>query len=133
LDLDSTNIEVSDYLKDGGTGGDEWPWKVMKASLNPSDKWICTAKSGWIIYTFEKPIVIRGYGIISGNDFPSRDPVNWLFKIEDAVRPFDMNTDKWIVVDEVKNHSFNEKRHTLAKFSLKGGQRIVKSIMLDIT
>lgn len=61
----------------------------MKKSLHPTDKWICTANSGWIIYTFEKPIVIRGYGIISGNDYPDRDPKNWIFKIEDAVRPFD--------------------------------------------
>lgn len=40
LDSESTLIEVSDYLKNGGGGGDEWPWKVMEASKNSSDKWI---------------------------------------------------------------------------------------------
>ena len=34
LDLDSTLIEVSDYMKNGGNSDthDEWPWKVMKES-----------------------------------------------------------------------------------------------------
>jgi len=29
LDPDSTMVEVSDYRKDGGHHGDEWPWKVL--------------------------------------------------------------------------------------------------------
>ena len=32
LDLESTLIEVSDYFKDGGGGGDEWPYKVLNNS-----------------------------------------------------------------------------------------------------
>ena len=72
-------IEVSNYIKDGGGGGDEWPWKVMVDSLLASDKWVTINKKGWIMYTFEKPIAIRGYGLISGGDFDERDPKKWQF------------------------------------------------------
>jgi len=79
-------LEVSDYLKDGGYGGDEWPWKVMIDSTLKSDKWISQHNTGWIMYLFDKPVVIQAYGLESGNDCPDRDPKDWTFQIKDAVK-----------------------------------------------
>ena len=76
LDFDSTVVEVSEYLKTGGEskkedgnifGADEWPWKVMISTESCFDKWITTRKNGWLIYTFDKPLLIRGYGLVSAN------------------------------------------------------------------
>ena len=82
IEKTSTLIEVSDYLKDSG----EWPWLVMEDSRSPGDKWICSGTKGWIVYTLFKPICIRGYGIVTGNDFPKRDPKSWTFSIMDAIK-----------------------------------------------
>jgi hypothetical protein len=86
LNTDSCFLTVSDYLKDGGGSGLEWPWKVMLNSNNEGDKFITPHSTGWICYDFEtKAVLIRGYGIKSGNDEPSRDPVDWKIYIKDAV------------------------------------------------
>lgn len=85
LDTESTMLEVSDYLKDGGVQRTEWPWKVMMDSEAPSDKWICKQETGWISYQFDKPILIRGYGLKSANDEPGRDPNIFKVYIKDAL------------------------------------------------
>ena len=83
LDVDSTLIEVSDYIRAGGLNGDEWPWKVMTNSRSPGDKWITGEKdgTGWIVYNFDKPITFRGYGLVSANDADDRDPTDWTMEI----------------------------------------------------
>lgn len=103
-------IEVSDYLKDGGDGGKEWPWLVMEDSRSPGDKWVCPSKKGWIVFTFEKPISIRGYGIVTGNDAPDRDPKSWTFMIMDSIKVHkeDVTEYDWIPVSPIKNHSFGD-------------------------
>ena len=98
LDFDSTVVEVSEYLKDGGEGGPdardkgkEWPWKVMIQTDYAYDKWITRRKSGWLIYTFDKPILIRGYGLVSANpldpnlDEGDRDPRSWKLFVKDSI------------------------------------------------
>jgi len=93
-------------MKDGGSGYDEWPWKVMSESKNPSDKWIAQSSAGWIVYTFEKPIVIRGYGLITAGDFDERDPKNWTFYIMDAVKLASVDDNSWEAVGTVKECLF---------------------------
>ena len=85
--MDSTLIEVSDYLRSGGSNGDEWPWKVMTFSKSPGDKWITGPGdgTGWIVYHFDKSITFRGYGLVSATDAADRDPATWTLEILDAV------------------------------------------------
>ena len=89
LNTESTEVQVSDYLKNGGGSGDEWPWKVLKLSNLSSDKWIVESKTAWLLYRFNKPITIRGYGIISASDAEERDPKSWKFFIHDMVKSAD--------------------------------------------
>ena len=137
LDLDSTLIEVSDYMKNGGNSDthDEWPWKVMKDSAQPTDKWITESNKGWILYQFDKAISIRGYGLKSASDsqmYPERDPMNWEFYIQDAVGKTDQSQyDAWILVDEKKDVKFTGDLQ-IKQFPFPGGQRIVRAIKLNI-
>ena len=127
-------IEVSDYLKDGGDGGEEWPFRCMEDSRSPGDKWVCPSSKGWLVYHFDKPISIRGYGIVTANDFPDRDPKCWTFNIMDAVKiHIEHVTDYiWEPVGNINNYDFGPERHKLHKFAITGGKRIVKSIKLNI-
>ena len=112
LDLDSTLIEVSDYMKNGGNSDahDEWPWKVMKESQQPTDKWITESNKGWIMYTFAKPITLRAYGLKSASDskqYWQRDPNQWNFYIQDAVAKANQESyDEWVKVDAQKGIIF---------------------------
>ena len=56
------------------------------------DKWITPRKIGWLIFTFDKPILIRGYGLVSANrldqvtdDESDRDPRSWKFYVRDSI------------------------------------------------
>jgi len=98
-------------MKDGGGGGDEWPWKVMENTNSESDKWITPSNIGWIVYSFAKPIVIRGYGIKTAGDFPERDPKDWDILIEDAVAVNTKETlEKWELVHSVRDKSMPERQ-----------------------
>ena len=102
LDFDSTVVEVSQYLKTGGEGvkkedgsefgGQEWPWKAMIQTDSCFDKWITNQKTGWLIFNFDKPLLIRGYGLVSANrkdqvneDENDRDPRSWKFLVKDSI------------------------------------------------
>jgi hypothetical protein len=67
-------VEVSEYMKDGGSNQTEWPWKVLIDRDMDEDKWISRLNKGWICYQFNKPIPLRAYGLKSANDVPGRDP-----------------------------------------------------------
>ena len=133
IERDSTRIEVSNYLKDGGDGGAEWPFRCMEDSRSPGDKWVCPSSRGWIVYHFDKPISIRGYGLVTGNDAPGRDPKDWTFNIMDAIKVHIEGVTEygWEPVDIRKDIKFKD-RHELQKFAINGGKRIVNSIKLDI-
>lgn len=133
MEKSSTLIEVSDYLKDGGDG-EEWPWLVMEDSRSPGDKWICTGTKGWVVFHFQKPISIRGYGIVTGNDYPGRDPKNWTFMIMDAIKEHIEGVTEydWEPVSTIRNYQFGDERLKLHKFMIDGGKRIVNQIKLDI-
>ena len=49
-------------------------------------------KRGWIVFSFEKPIIIRGYGLcsattadVSKEECQKDDPSEWTFMISDAI------------------------------------------------
>lgn len=107
---------------------------LIKKTNAHYDKWMCQYNKGWIIYTFAKPIIIRGYGLVSASD-PSitegdeykRDPYSWSFWVKDAILKVeegkDNNADNWdcvdtqtsIKIDNTKEETFKEHR-----FPIKG-------------
>jgi hypothetical protein len=94
----------------------------MLESLNDSDKWITMSNKGWVVFIFDKPIIIRGYGVISANDMPKRDPGIFEFSIIDAVavnKP-GTNINEWQVVSKKQDIVWPE-RHHLIDFYLIGG------------
>ena len=40
LSEESVEVEVHDYLRDGGLTKHEWPWKILYDDEGPGDKWI---------------------------------------------------------------------------------------------
>ena len=79
-------VEVSDYMKNGGGNAEEWPWKLALPGKESMDKWIVECNAAWVVFRFERPILIRGYGLVSAGDVPSRDPKHWNFMIKDALK-----------------------------------------------
>jgi hypothetical protein len=88
LSIDSTNIEVSDYIQQVGDIQEDgaYPFKVMNDSKGTNDKWITNNKTGWIVYQFDKPIVIRAYGLMPVSDHDPSAPYEWEFYIQDAIK-----------------------------------------------
>lgn len=77
---------MHDSIKDGGNTKEEWPWKLLYDNQGPSDKWCAIGStSGWIMYKFKKPILIRGYGLKSANDAPVRDPKSFSLLVLDLM------------------------------------------------
>ena len=61
----------------------------MQLTYNFGDKWIQSGTRGWIIYRFEKPILIRGYALVSASidGEKAREPRDWELFVQDSVRP----------------------------------------------
>jgi hypothetical protein len=58
-----------------------------------------------MIFKFDKPLLIRGYGVRSGNDCPDRDPYYWEFSIVDAIPVLEAGKEEeafldWEIVDK---------------------------------
>lgn len=63
----STVIEASDYARKGNTDENYFPSLLLERHANIHDKWVCNFSEGWISLTFEKPIIFRGYGLITAD------------------------------------------------------------------
>jgi hypothetical protein len=50
LNMQSTMIECSAYLKDGGGQKNEWPWMLIKKTNAHYDKWMCQYNKGWVSF-----------------------------------------------------------------------------------
>ena len=86
LRQDAVEVTVHDSVKDGGHTREEWPWKLLYDNQGPGDKWCAlNSKSGWVMYKFKKPLLIRAYGLKSGNDAPVRDPKKFSFTVMDVL------------------------------------------------
>ncbi len=57
------------------------PIRLLSNDCGANDKWCAVSNNAIITYNFKHPIMIRGYGLRSGNDCPFRDPKNFEFKI----------------------------------------------------
>jgi hypothetical protein len=68
---------------------------------NVNTKWISFTSTGWLAYTFggTERYTLTAYAIVSGNDFPDRDPKNWQLQGSD-----DGTT--WTTVDTRTEESF---------------------------
>mmetsp|Transcript_12870 Transcript_12870/g.19943 ORF Transcript_12870/g.19943 Transcript_12870/m.19943 type:complete len:97 (-) Transcript_12870:242-532(-) len=84
LNENSTEVSVDNYLKDGGATGQELPWKLLYNNQGPGDKWCSDRCTGWVVYKFQKPILIRAFGLKSANDWPDRDPKTFKLMVHDV-------------------------------------------------
>jgi hypothetical protein len=68
---------------------------------NVNTKWLSFTSTGWLAYTFggTERYTLTAYAIVSGNDFPDRDPKNWQLQGSD-----DGTT--WTTVDTRTEESF---------------------------
>lgn len=66
---------------------------------NPNTKWLAFASTGWVVYTFDKPVVATDYAMTSANDSPARDPKNWTIEGSNDGKT-------WAPVDTQTNQSF---------------------------
>jgi len=58
----------------GGTGG-EFPINLLKQGKESWNKWYQTnSNTSWVKIAIDAPINVRGFGFVSANDMPQRDP-----------------------------------------------------------
>jgi len=86
-------FEAGDVKVSGSPANDnEGPENTVSGSL--WNKCCGPAEEGQdfcLTFSFKKPVIIRGYGIRSANDFPVRDPLAWtLCAGENGEKPIDM-------------------------------------------
>ena len=86
LTREAVEVSVHDSSNNGGGTREEWPWKLLIDAEGASDKWFIRGGApAWINYRFKQPILIRGYGVKSANDFDDRDPKSFEFLVQDAL------------------------------------------------
>lgn len=80
-------------------------------------KWLIFDNQGWIQYQFndEQPRLVNEYRITSANDFPSRDPKNWILQGSN-------DGENWIDIDKRTNQFFN-KRFQTKSFEVNSNQK----------
>lgn len=80
-----------------------------KAQLFDGDKgtkWLTFATTGWVAAQLDKPLTVDHYAITSGNDEPTRDPVDW------QIQGSNNGTD-WTTVDSRTGQSFSQRGQTV--------------------
>ena len=86
LSEEAVEVKVHAFDPTGGFTGQEWPWKLLHKGQGEGDKWCCGGGGhGWVEYIFRKPLLIRGYGLKSANDFPVRDPKDFSLWVMNAL------------------------------------------------
>jgi spore coat protein CotH len=64
---------------------------------NDETKYLTFHSNAWVEYQHSKAVVVDGYGIISANDSPERDPRNWEFQ------SWDESSSSWVTLHTVSN------------------------------
>ena len=83
--------------------------------MDNKEKWECTFNEGWISLTFEKPIIFRGYGLITADvprqndDFEEEKKANpsaWTVSVQEAIMKKERDEDGNIkqIDDEDRYH-----------------------------
>ncbi|MDF2188400.1 T9SS type A sorting domain-containing protein [Paraflavitalea sp. CAU 1676] len=80
----------------GSPAGEEFT-KVI--DNNNATKYLTPNCSAWIRYTATNNYIPKGYSIVSGNDFPDRDPKNWTLQAS-------TNGSTWVTLHTVTNEFF---------------------------
>ncbi|RPI01413.1 MAG: T9SS C-terminal target domain-containing protein [Calditrichaeota bacterium] len=88
--------------------------KLIDNNLNT--KYLTFHESSWIEYRHPQPVVTNGYGIISANDAPNRDPRNWQFQA------WDDGASKWITLHTVANEQMWTERLARKIFSFNNSE-----------
>lgn len=112
---------------------------VTASSENPPDesaqnaadgeagsKWLTFESTAWLQYKFAEPQTVASYRLVSGNDFPERDPRDWRLLGSD-----DGST--WTVLDTQKDQSWNDNKRGAAKSFTVAAARAFTYYRLDIT
>jgi hypothetical protein len=60
---------------------------------NVITKYLTRNDTTWIQFDLDKPALVTGYGIVSANDFPERDPSTWEFQ------GWDETAGEWVILD----------------------------------
>ena len=113
LRQDAVQVSVHDSIADGGHTKQEWPWKLLYDNQGPSDKWVAPGhSSGWVVYKFKKPLLIRAYGLKSANDCPVRDPKKFTFTVHDVMDERPKEDQDFVAVHEAEQQFFNNRWQT---------------------
>jgi predicted alpha-1,2-mannosidase len=98
---------LSAYITGVNASADNGPGEsaIKLTDNNSNTKWLTKATTGWVVYTFAKPMLVTGYALTSGNDAAGRDPKN--FTIEGS-----NDGSTWSPVDTRTGQSFADRQTT---------------------
>ena len=104
-------VEVNGFIEERGGTKEMWPWKVLVDSQGVNDKWLVNKfkGNGWVKLKFKAPLMIRGYGLKSANNFPIRDPKDFSFLVMDVLDTDKKCNDPFKEVHKAKNQSFQHR------------------------
>jgi len=92
---DATVVDVSDEYTAAGEIADH----LLHASR---EKWLAGDAQAWVEFGFERPVALTSYTLTSADDFPQRDPRDWLLLgSTDGVR--------WTQLDSRSGEGFTER------------------------
>lgn len=134
--LDLSGLRVESNFDEGAPSGGEVASNVISRDNSEHKKWFVQdfkskgGKAKLTIY-FEKPILIRGYGIKSANDYPDRDPRDWLFSAVNFVKAeANQKKEKFYKLSDIKKVKFHN-RWDLQKFNI--NPTLASAINIDFT
>ncbi|SFC32735.1 basic secretory protein-like protein [Pseudoalteromonas denitrificans] len=89
------------------SSGENVPYETALHAFDKSydTKWLTFSEKGWISYMFDKPTLVTGYTLTSGNDAASRDPKNWQLQgTNDGIN--------WVHLDSRTSESFSARKQS---------------------
>ncbi|MGW0791569.1 alpha-1,2-mannosidase [Streptomyces sp. NPDC002911] len=115
----ATVVDVSDEYRAAGEIADH----LLHASRK---KWLAGDDQAWVEFKFDRPVTLTSYTLTSANDFPQRDPRDWLLHGS-------TDGDRWTQLDSRAGEGFTE-RFEARTFRISGvGAAPFTRYRLDIT
>ena len=78
---------------------------VRIADGEPTTKWLVFASTGWVRVALDTPAAVQRYAVTSANDFPARDPRDWVLEGSD-------DGAAWTKLDQQTGEAFAERFET---------------------